>query len=263
MISNSQLIARIQSNRPDVKEILPYSYPVTSFGDVTKARILTVGINPSVDEFCSRKRGRALLEASSKRLVDSESLGIEPGQDLSLEQAQRILLGNNNYFQTGNAYGWFNYLEQYALKPIGASYFDGSAAHVDLVQWATNPVWSNIQSEETRLELMSESLPFLSDLFSSGQWDLVMINGSQVERAFRQFKIGQFFDLEEHRIGSATRVFRNGRIGRSPLISWSANLPVYGTSVATREYVADWVPRAVVRLQSPEFRDWFAAVTRD
>jgi hypothetical protein len=263
MIPESILIDRIKSSRPAVGEILDYSFPVTSFGDLNKARVLTVGINPSVDEFCSRKAGRPLLEPPKKRLVDAESIGVAPGSVLNEQQAQKVLQGNHDYFQSGNYYHWFDSLEKYALNPLGISYFDGSAAHVDLVQWATNPVWSKITDPAARQELVAESLPFLSRLFHEGEWDLVLLNGREVYRAFREYKVFQLQELEQHRVAGSLRDFRIGRVGKSPMLSWSVNLPVYGTSLSTREFVSEWVQDAAARTRLPDFTNWFASVSRD
>ncbi|NDA83046.1 MAG: hypothetical protein EBY01_08350, partial [Actinobacteria bacterium] len=56
--------------------ILEGSTPVISFGDFTKSSIATLGINPSPLEFINR-RGH-ILNSSEKRLVDLESLELEP-----------------------------------------------------------------------------------------------------------------------------------------------------------------------------------------
>ena len=256
MISESLFISRIQKPRPDISEIVPVSYPVTSFGDLNKARILTIGINPSIDEFHSRAKGRPVLSVEEKRFEDAESLGVEPGAALNETQARKVLESNNRYFER-NPYHWFNMLEKYALEPIGASYFDGSAAHFDLVQWATDPVWSRIKDEETRERLIAEDMGYLAQVLESGEWDLVIAHGREVYQTMRYYKLFKLFELEEPVVSGQKRMFWNGRVASSPMVTFSVNLPVYGTSVQTREFVADWMPRAMNRIGSPEFQDWY------
>jgi hypothetical protein len=38
---------------------------------------------------------------------------------------------------------WFDQMEEFVLTNTGYSYFDGTACHLDLIQWATDPVWSS------------------------------------------------------------------------------------------------------------------------
>lgn len=259
MVSNELLIQRIMQERPGFKELVENSYPVTSFGDLTSARVLTIGINPSIDEFHSRKKGRPLLEASAKRLVDSEVLGIVAGTPLNREQAELVLKGNNLYFaKSGNPYHWFNALEEFALKPIGASYFDGSAAHVDLVQWATDPVWSRIQDEAVQSELVRSDVDFLTSVLQSKKWDLIILNGKEVYTRFREFRLFQLLEFEHIPAPDKKRIFWNGHSFGSPLVSWSANLPESRTSNETRDFVAKWVSKSYERVQQLDFKNWIS-----
>lgn len=76
LIDDQLLIDRIRRPRPDGLAIVQGSLPVTSFGDPRSARVASVGINPSVSEFCSGKKGKPLLEPGKKRFVDREILGL-------------------------------------------------------------------------------------------------------------------------------------------------------------------------------------------
>jgi hypothetical protein len=48
----------------------------------------------------------------------------------------------NSYFH-GNPYSWFARLEE-VLQAIGASYYEDTACHLDLTQWATDPTWNGL-----------------------------------------------------------------------------------------------------------------------
>lgn len=258
MVDKDFLLNRIMAKRPEISEILDVSFPVTSFGDLDKARVLTVGINPSSREFYRSGAKLEVLPVGQKRLVDAETLGVAPRANLSKEQAELVLQGNNSYFsESGNPYHWFNLLEQYVLEPIGCSYFDGSAAHVDLVQWATDPIWSNIESEKTREDLIFSDAEFLRQLFARGNWDLIIANGKQVYRTMREQRLFKLFQLEEPVISGTKRMFWNGKTLNSPLVTWSINLQQSYTGTEAREYCTSWLLRQMDFFQSDEYKDWF------
>ena len=55
------------------------STPVVSFGDFTKAKVATIGINPSSAEFMDKSASatsNGLLPEGKKRLADAETLGL-------------------------------------------------------------------------------------------------------------------------------------------------------------------------------------------
>ena len=96
-----------------------------------------LGLNPSNLEFVG-KTGR-LLTGGERRLATLNSLGLRRLSCGSKRDAQQIADDCANYFdRERNPYRrWFDRLEP-LLKAIGASYYDGTACHLDLVQWATN-----------------------------------------------------------------------------------------------------------------------------
>ena len=258
MIEESFLLKRIMEPRPPIQEIIDISYPVTSFGDINKARVLTVGINPSSREYFQTGAKAQPLPLGKKRLVDSETLDIGPGSEINLAEAKEVLDGNNNYFaKSGNPYHWFNLIEQYALAPIGASYFDGSAAHVDIVQWATDPIWSEIQSVDSREKLIQADAFFLNQIFAMGEWDLVIVNGRQVYQTMREARLFKLFELEQPVVAGKKRMFWNGKAQNSPLVAWSVNIQQSRTGTETREYCSGWINNQLRRIQSDEFQNWF------
>jgi hypothetical protein len=248
MISENFLIQRIQKPIPAGTPIVPVSLPVTSFGDPNQARIATIGINPSSGEFCSK--GNTPLKPGKKRFVDREDIGLGVGETPSREQALRVLEGNHNYFRTENVYKWFNPMQQWVLDPLQASYGEGSAVHLDLVQWATNPIWNKISDPAVREALVSEDSNFLSGLIHGGEFELIILNGATVTNTFiarRLFLVS----FEEKKTflkanGKQTSVtFRVGAILGTPTISWSANIPSSQCGNITRSVVSQWISEAI------------------
>lgn len=241
MIDDQLLLDCIRQHRPEWAPIVAGSLPVTSFGDPRRARIASVGINPSVNEFKSSTNAPGLLPAAEKRFVDREVLGLSETEIPTVDQARRVLESCHRYFH-GNPYKWFTPMEQHVMTPLGASYFDGTAVHLDLIPWATEPVWDKIGSKETRERLVDGGLPFLRALIRSSHFDLIVLNGLTVVNAFLKFGL---FDVERHdRIAfggdrKSTRWW--GSVAGIPALGWSANVPDSHTSNAQRAGLRAWL----------------------
>jgi hypothetical protein len=65
------------------------------------------------------------------------------------------------------------------LEGAGFNYRDGIAAHLDLVQESTSPVWSQL-SDDSRTELLLSDLPFLKWQLESRPIRAVFCNGRTV-----------------------------------------------------------------------------------
>jgi hypothetical protein len=128
--------------------VVPKTTPVPFFGNVETAKSLTIGINPSFNEFLSNN-GK-LLSGTEKRLEDHETLGIiesEYYEQVGFENAEKIYDSCINYF-SNNPYNWFEKMEKTINSAFNTSFYNSSAAHVDLVQWATDPVWSLVEKKD-------------------------------------------------------------------------------------------------------------------
>ena len=237
MIEESVFIDRIRRPAPEGLPIVPISFPVTSFGDVNCARVLTVGLNPSSNEFMT-KGNKAVLAEGAKRFVDRESLGSALGEIPTPAEAQRILESNNKYFANGNHYEWFDKMEATVLNPMGYSYFDGTAAHVDVVQWATHPLWSGLDDQMFSDELIAPELDFLRKILTGRTYDYVLFNGKKVYEFFRDYKLFQLDELTVLKTGNGTTRFWTGVTFGSPLLSWSMNVPDHHTSAERRKDLA-------------------------
>src|SRR6202022_112987 len=124
---------------------------------------------------------------------------------LSDAQADLAIETMGAYFQPGKpVYSWFGHLER-IVSGVGAAFGTGSAAHLDLVQEATNPTWSILAKERpSEAEaLLKADLPFLRWEIETFPIRLVLCNGrSAFDRvvSLLQATIG--------RCGTAKRVTR-------------------------------------------------------
>ncbi len=80
----------------------------------------------------------------------------------------RVFEGCNWYFERRPYRRWFDVLER-VLNGIGVSYYRGTACHLTLVQWATNPTWG-LLPESSRVELLrrGRAVPAPADRRRSG-----------------------------------------------------------------------------------------------
>jgi len=135
------------------------SLPILFFGDALSARLATIGINPSKFEYLHRNG--QMLKGKNKRFASIESLDAVSREALSDFQADRAIDDMRSYFDDGKpVYGsYFRHLHNF-LDGMGTSYGSRSVSHLDLVQEATDPIWSQIGSSE-RTALLDRDVPFL------------------------------------------------------------------------------------------------------
>ncbi len=131
---------------------VPGSLPVLFFGDPDQAVVATVGINPSYREYArheNRSEGRPLIELDGpgvRRFETLGSLGANSRDTLSDWECDQAIETMRRYFYPGKpAFGrWFGHIIN-VLQGMGLSYQDGTAVHLDLVQEATFPTWSQLR----------------------------------------------------------------------------------------------------------------------
>lgn len=172
--------------KPQAKYIVDKSTPIPFFGYVHSARIATLSLNPSKNEFLA-KNG-SLLPHYNKRLEDLESLNVNSFEEFTDTHVDRIYQSCLGYFSKpgANPYNiWFSRMESLIKASLNMSYYDGSCCHLDIVQWATNPVWRGLPNESIQ-EMLEADLPFLKKLISNSQIELILINGKTTLNEFKK-----------------------------------------------------------------------------
>ena len=207
---------------PSAPQIVAGSTPVLSFGNPSSATVATLGLNPSRQEFLD-KDGRELTGAA-RRFETLASLGVSSLSSASHETLQRVVGACNGYFQANPYRRWFDQLEK-ILNRVGASYYAGSACHLDLVQWATDPVWGEMKDRVPRDQLLADDASFLRQQLAARGFRLLLINGSGVSQVFERT-----FGLTLRPAGHVVDASVTARlsVGRLPfgtrVIAWSVNL---------------------------------------
>jgi hypothetical protein len=138
---------------------VPGTLPVLFFGDLFQAEVATVGLNPSDQEYLT-KAGQ-MLAGPAQRFATLASLGAADRTSLTDAQCAEAIEWMRDYYDEGKpVYGsWFNALSR-VVDGFGASFRNRTAAHLDLLQESTRPVWSELAASE-RETLLAQDLPFL------------------------------------------------------------------------------------------------------
>ncbi len=246
--------ARLRQRAPEGVRIVAGSTPVVAFGDLRRARIATLAINPSQGEFLY-KEGNRERDGVDRRLETLRSLRCEDLAEAPRESIQRAFASCNAYF-TRRPYTYFGKLET-VLRHVKASFYDGSACHLDLVQWATKPRWIKLEPWE-RENLLQTDVPFLKKQLSHEHLRLIVINGSGVREQYERFFGTRLEDVQFPRqsslkvSGGPSISFFQGRTSSDQhVVGWNINLQsTFGVSTENVKAVAEHIARIVSRSES-------------
>ncbi len=226
---------RIRRPPPPGLCVVRGSTPVVSFGNAQSASVATLGLNPSRIEFVDSKG--VLLEGQERRLATHSSLGIADLSHASQEAVLCVLGDCNTYFQRRPYWRWFKPLEQ-ILNACGRSYCDGSACHLDLVQWATDPTWSKLKPA-VRKRLIADDAQFLANQLQRNErlW-LLLVNGMGAVQALID-STGTQLEKVESIMGygrQQTHLFTGRVFNRVQVVGWNTNIQgSFGVSNKLRE----------------------------
>ena len=235
-----RLIKRTMSAYPLNAPIVEGSTPVVSFGDCTTARVATLGINPSYEEF--QDSGGVILKGDRKRLIDHESLGGDFRNGLTESQAEKVVGGCSSYFSK-RPFEWFDDIENVVLKPNGMSYRSGEACHLDIIQWATNPIWSKITNQKECASLLENDSDFLRFQISSQNYDFIFLNGNTVIKQLKSLNLVKLQHSGFTPFGHGLRRSRLwlGELGNTKFIGWNLNIQRHETTPSNKEALSSWI----------------------
>ena len=234
---------RIRRSIPRESFVVPGSTPVVSFGNAITSSVATVGLNPSRVEFLDRSG--AELVGSFRRLATHCSLGVNDLSSAPIDTIKEVFSDCNSYFDRNPYRQWFDQLEQ-ILKHSGFSYYNGTACHLDLVQWATDPTWGRLKPRSLREELIRADSTFLREQLSRENIQLVFVNGSGVISELKRRFDTQLTEVDSIRgMGHAdTRIFEGSILDGVRVVAWSTNLQSsFGVSSELRSELASRISR--------------------
>lgn len=178
------LIDRLDSGAMSGTDVIRWGAPVPSFGDLSRARVATLGLNPSNREFVDDSGDE--LEGPNRRFHTLNSLGLTRWSEVNVHHLRLILDSCRTYF-LGNPYDrWFKRLD-YVIEGAGASYYDASssACHLDLIPYATARKWTALTSRQ-RSSLLANAADSLALLLRDSCIRVLVLNGQSVVGQFQE-----------------------------------------------------------------------------
>ncbi len=194
---------RLRQAPPAGIRVLPGSTPVLYFGAPAERGVATLSLNPSSLEF--RNKNKVWLTDDEQRFLRMPTVWGEPELAAAIRSC-------DEYFRRSPNRGWFNWLENGALSAVGSSFADGTACHLDIVQWATDPAWGELTPAEQESLVQGDGW-FLRDVLERFRFRLLLINGKTACEAFlaRVGAAGLETELADaEKLGSLT--VRKGRL---------------------------------------------------
>jgi hypothetical protein len=182
-VTLSALIRHLGQDGLSETTVIPWSCPVPSFGDVSRARVATLGLNPSNREFVDQS-GKELV-GPSRRFHTLGSLGLAHWSEAKSEHMRLVGESCRTYF-LGNPYDtWFRQLD-HVLAEANVSYYGliGGACHLDLIPYATARKWTDLSSRQ-RSSLFRVAGDTLGHLLAESPIRLLVLNGSAVVTHFQ------------------------------------------------------------------------------
>jgi len=231
-----RVVAMVRRLPPATAPVVPGSTPVVAFGDPATAEVATLGINPSRVEFVE---DGSMLSGDRRRLSTLDSLGVASLTDLSDEQAATVVADCAGYFRRNPYRAWFDPLDAVVRAATGASYYEGTACHLDLVQWATDPVWSRITDGAVRQALLADGVPHLRAQLANEDVRLVLLNGRQVLTQAVDSGLVSLVEFDRIEVGTVRHRLFAGESSGVRWVGWSTNLQSsWGVSAAFRTELA-------------------------
>lgn len=173
----TDLIRHLESTALDGTSVVRSWSPIPYFGDLSSARVATVGLNPSYKAFEDMQR-------SDHPIRTLKSLGLTSWAEARDQHVRAMKKWCDTYFQQRVPYFWFHSFDP-ILTRLNASYKHSHgyrACHLDLVPYVTKPTWSKLNPDEQKRLLQVGDLGGL--LFSSSV-KVLILNGTSVVKGFQ------------------------------------------------------------------------------
>jgi hypothetical protein len=178
------LVKRLSDPVCAESNVITWGSPVPSFGDLSFAKIATVGLNPSNREFVDGS-GKE-LSGTNRRFHTLNSLGLRQWDDIKQSHLTTIAESCQEYFNRNPYDGWFKKLDNLISGTSMSYYFPSSqACHLDLIPYATSTKWTDLSSEQKNT-LLKISRDSLARLLNNSSIRLLVLNGNSVVENFQK-----------------------------------------------------------------------------
>ncbi len=178
----AKLLDRLDSDAIASTGVIPWGCPIPVFGDLTTARLATLGLNPSNKEFIDDSGNE--LEGSARRFHTLASLNLDTWAAADATHLRFIMDSWQHYFSANPYDRWFKRLDE-VISGTGTSYYDASlsACHLDLIPYATSRKWGELGATERSI-LAAYSGDVLGLLMRDSPLRVLILNGRSVVDQF-------------------------------------------------------------------------------
>jgi len=173
-----KLLQRLGNENLLSANVIPWSSPIPSFGDLSKSKVATLGLNPSNREFVDIKGVE--LDCELRRFHTLKSLDLKHWTEVDEKHLKMITDSCCKYFLRNPYDSWFKSLD-YLISGTKTSYYDNinKACHLDLIPYATALKWSRLLKWQRTL-LMNLAGDTLGMLLRESPVQILVLNGKTV-----------------------------------------------------------------------------------
>lgn len=165
------LLYKISAPLPTTVKIVEGSIPIVFFGNVEKAKIATLSLNPSNIEF--EHNGK-------RRCIDRKQLGVSDNQKLTRKQAESVYQSLLIFFKVNPYKRWFNPMNK-LFQNKGYEYYNDKIVHLDISPWATSDKWNNL-SQEAKNSIIDTTI--IKNVIEKRKIKKLFINGKTAFKVF-------------------------------------------------------------------------------
>jgi|ERR1043166_129069 hypothetical protein len=172
------LVERLDTTDLAATNVIPWSSPVPSFGDISSALVATLGLNPSNREFVDETGNE--LDGPFRRFHTLKSLSLNRWSEATSSHLRLIADSCRGYFRKNPYDLWFKKLDN-VISGTGSSYYSTSnvACHLDLIPYATACKWTDLKQRQ-RSALLRIAADTLGLLLRESPVRLLILNGNSV-----------------------------------------------------------------------------------
>ena len=255
------VVAMVRRLPPGEAPVVGGSTPVIAFGDPSRAEVATLGINPSAVEFAA---DGVLFAGDERRLATLASLGAQRLDRLTDDQVAAVVADCSGYFRRRPYRRWFDPLDELLRAGTGTSHYDATACHLDLSQWATDPVWGRITDKGVQARLLDDGVPHLRTQLARENVRIVLLNGRQVLNQVMAVGLAELTEVGQIPVGGRQCRLYSSVSGGVRWLGWSTNLQSsWGVSKAFKQRLGRWIADATTPVAAGGKQSTPAPMTRD
>ena len=137
---------------------------------------------------------------------------------------------------------WFDPFDRVLRAGLGVSYYDGTACHVNVVPWATDPVWRDLD-RGAWARLLECDLPVVVEQLRHGGYRLVVVNGRTAMAEVAAAGLVEW-TMDHYLDGPPAARLCVGESIAAVFVGWSCNLQNQPGAAGLATEIAAWL-RAV------------------